>query len=124
MLRKARAKGFGGNIEYLQADITEIPLGDEIFDSVVCYSSFPHFQDKLRALTEIHRVMKGGGSLLVCHTSSRRHINEIHSQIPVVENDVLPDGNEMQLLLSAAGFSEIKIADDSESYLASAERPL
>ena len=123
MLKKAQAKGSDGNIDYLQADITEIPLHDEIFDSVVCYSSFPHFQDKPRALAEIKRVLKSGGRLLICHTSSRAIINGIHSQIPEVRNDVLPDSAEMRLLLSVAGFAGIKVEDNSESYLASAMRP-
>jgi len=123
MLRRARAKGFNGNIDYLCADVTNIPLGNEIFDSIVCYSSFPHFSDKSRDLTEMSQVIKRGGRLLICHTSSRASINEVHRQIPVVENDIIPDGDEMQSLLSAAGFVDIKIEDDSESYLASARKP-
>jgi len=122
MLRKARAKGFTGNIDYLHADVTNIPLRDEIFDVIVCHSSFPHFQDKPRALIEIRRVIKGGGRLLICHTSSRASINEIHRQIPAVKNDVLPDGDEMQGMLSTAGFVDIKIEDNSESYLACARK--
>ena len=123
MLKKARAKNFDGNIDYLQADITGIPLRDGMFDSVVCYSSFPHFRNKPGALAEIKRVMKGGGRLLICHTSSRAEINEIHSQIPVVRNDILPDSIGMLLLLRAAGFTAIKVEDNSDSYLASAEKP-
>jgi len=123
MLKLARAKGFSGNIDYLQADVTNIPLGDEIVDIVVCYSSFPHFQDKLGVLTEIKRVIKSGGRLLVCHTSSRATINEIHRQIPAVENDFLPGGDEMESMLSAAGFTAIKVGDNSDSYLASARKP-
>ncbi len=122
MLRRARAKGFNGNIDYLCADVTNIPLGNEIFDIIVCYSSFPHFQDKSRAVAEMNRVIKSGGRLLICHTSSRASINEIHRQIPTVENDIIPDGGEMQKILLRAGFIEIKI-DDSESYLASARKP-
>ena len=122
MLRRARAKGFNGNIDYLCADVTNIPLGNEIFDIIVCYSSFPHFQDKPGALAEMNRVIKRGGRLLICHTSSRASINEIHRQIPAVENDIIPDGGEMQIILLRAGFIEIKI-DDSESYLASARKP-
>jgi ubiquinone/menaquinone biosynthesis C-methylase UbiE len=122
MLKKARSKRFDGNIDYLQADIGEIPLTDGTFDSVVCYSSFPHFQDKPGALVEIKRVMKGGGKLVICHTSSRAHINEVHSQIPVVENDFLPDSIGMLVLLKAAGFTEIKVEDNRDSYLASAMR--
>jgi len=122
MLRRARAKGFNGDIDYLCADVTNIPLGNEIFDIIVCYSSFPHFQDKPEALAEMKRVIKRGGRLLICHTSSRARINEIHRQIPIVENDIIPDGDEMQNILLRAGFTDIKI-NDSESYLASARKP-
>ena len=123
MLKKARAKGFNGNIDYLCADITNIPLDDEIFDTVVCYSSFPHLQDKSRALAEINRVIKSGGKLFICHTSSRATINQIHRSIPVVQNDIIPDEDEVQMLLSIAGFTEISIDDTNESYLASARKP-
>jgi len=122
MLGRARAKGFNGNIDYLCAGVTNIPLRNEIFDVIVCYSSFPHFQDKSRALTEMSRVIKEGGRLLICHTSSRAKINEIHRQIPAVENDIIPDEGEMQNILLRTGFVDIKI-DDSESYLASARKP-
>ncbi len=60
-------------------------------------------------------------NLLICHTSSRASINEIHRQIPAVENDIIPEGGEMQIILLRAGFTDIKI-DDSESYLASARK--
>lgn len=122
MLKRARAKGFK-DIEYLLADVTSIPLGDEIFDAVVCYSSFPHFQDKPRALAEINRVTKSGGRLLICHTSSRAVVNQFHRQIPAVANDIIPDEHEMQLMLSRAGFTDIKIYDGKESYLARARKP-
>ena len=121
MLGRACTKGFNGDIDYLCADVTNIPLGNEIFDIIVCYSCFPHFQDKLRALAEMNRVIKRGGRLLICHTSSRASINEIHRQIPAVENDIIPEGGEMQIILLRAGFTDIKI-DDSESYLASARK--
>ena len=123
MLKRVMAKGFNGNIDYLCADVTDIPLDDEIFDTVVCYSSFPHFQDKPRALTEMNRVTKSGGKLFICHTSSRTIINQIHRQIPEVGNDTIPDEGEMQIMLSMAGFTEISIDDTNESYLASARKP-
>jgi len=122
MLKRARAKGFK-DIEYLLADVTSIPLGDEIFDAVVCYSSFPHFQDKPRALAEIKRVTKSGGRLLICHTSSRAVVNQLHRQIPAVANDIIPDEHEMQLMLSRAGFTDIRIEDGEENYLARARKP-
>jgi len=123
MLKKAQAKGFNGDIKYLCADVTNIPLNDEIFDAVVCYSSFPHFHNKPKALNEIKRVTRRGGRLLICHTSSRAAINEIHRTIPAVQNDIIPDKSEMQEMLLTAGFVNIKVEDDSESYLATATKP-
>jgi len=122
MLKKARAKRFNGNIDYLHADVTSMPLAKEIFDVVVCYSSFPHFQDKPRALSEVNRVLKKGGKLFICHTSSRAVINTIHRQVPILQNDIIPNEDEMQTMLSAAGFAGINICDNRYSYLASVNK--
>jgi len=124
MLKIARAKCFNGNIDYLCADVCDIPRDNETFHSVLCYSSFPHFQDKMGALAEIFRVTRSGGMLFICHTSSRDEINKIHRQIPVVQNDIIPDADEMHGLLMTAGFIDIKIEDDEDSYFASARKPL
>ena len=123
MLAKAMAKYSAENVEYLHADIMDIPVYEEMFDSVVCYSSFPHFQDKHKALTEIRRVMKPGGRVFVCHTSSRDHINGMHSTLPGVENDLLPAPDEMRMLYSNAGLTVVKIEENAESYLAVGEKP-
>ena len=122
MLRIARAKGFGDNVDYLQADVTASPLANQVFDTVVCYSTFPHFQDKPRALDQANRVLKQGGRLFICHTSGRNAINQIHRQIPTVANDLIPDEREMREMLSAAGFTGIEVSDEGDSYLASAAK--
>lgn len=120
MLKRARAKNFEGNIDYVCADITKTKFDDEFFHTVVCYSSFPHFHDKVKALLEIRRVLKKGGNLLICHTSSRSEINQIHQQISAVCNHLIPDEKEMRGLLSSAGFEGITILDEKNSYLAKA----
>ena len=123
MLLRAKAKGIDGNIDYLCADVMDIPLDGEIFDAIVCYSSFPHFQDKPKAFAEIYRVMKSGASMSICHTRNRAAINEIHRQTPAVSKDIIPGAGEMQLMLAAAGFTGIRIEDNSDSYFVSATKP-
>jgi ubiquinone/menaquinone biosynthesis C-methylase UbiE len=123
MLRRARAKGFNGNIEYLIADVARIPVCDNTFDVTVCYSCFPHFHDKLKALAEIKRVTRKDGRLFICHTSSRHEINAIHCQVPALADDLIPERDEMQRLLSTAGFVDIRIEEGSESYFVSARKP-
>jgi len=122
MLGRARAKGLGGNIDYICADVGRVPLPDEAVDSVVGYSCFPHFRDKPGALAEINRVLRRGGQLFICHTSSRASINRHHQCIAALANDTIPDGNDMRVMLLEAGFTGITI-DDGENYLASARKP-
>lgn len=123
MLHMSLMKHFKDTVIHLQGDIMCTPLASALFDSVVCYSSFPHFQDKLKALSEIARVLRRGGKLYVCHTSSRTAINEIHQHIPGIERDIIPDTEDMRKILSLAGFTDIDIDDGDDSYLASASKP-
>ncbi len=122
MLHKARRKSFDRVVAYLNADVTHIPLADGSVDSAVCYSSFPHFQDKPGAFAEIHRVIKRGGRLFICHSSGREAINGLHNGIPEVANDVIPGEREMRVILSEAGFVDVEIEDNCENYLCRALR--
>lgn len=117
MLRRARAKSFNGVVDFLNADVSCIPLLEASVDSVVCYSSFPHFQDKEKALAEMYRVIKRGGRLFICHSSSREAINGLHNGIPEVAHDVIPEEWEMREMLSEFGFADIVIEDNCENYL-------
>ncbi|MFC1967272.1 class I SAM-dependent methyltransferase [Chloroflexota bacterium] len=123
MLDIARGKGFQGNIRYLCADIDNSGLPAKSFDAVVCYSVFPHFDNKPKILREINRILKPGGGLFVCHTSSRNIINDIHRQLPEVCDHLLPENDAMHELMSNADFVHITISDGDESYLASARKP-
>jgi len=122
MLKKAKEKGFKGNIEYVDADVTGVPLPDVVFDAVVCYASFPHFKDKAKALIEISRLLKKGGWMFICHTASRAKINERHRKKAALANDLIPDSDEMRAMLALAGFEDVNILETEESYLASARK--
>jgi ubiquinone/menaquinone biosynthesis C-methylase UbiE len=122
MLKMARAKGFTGNIQFLCADIENSRLADNSFDAVVCYSVFPHFRDKPKALREIHRLLKKDGRLYICHTSSRQAINEIHRSTPEVCDHIFPENDDTRRMLSEAGFGNIDISDGAEDYVVSARK--
>jgi ubiquinone/menaquinone biosynthesis C-methylase UbiE len=122
MLKVAQAKGFQGNLTFLCADIMQSGLADESFNAVVCYSVFPHFHDKPGALREIYRLLKTGGRLFICHTSSRREINEIHRALAEVCNHLIPENEDMRKMLSGGGFKDITIDDGKDSYLVTAAK--
>ena len=121
MLQRARFKNQEDNLNYLQATAEQIPLLKETFDLAICYASFPHFANKARALSEIARVLKQGGRLIICHTEDRQTINQLHQSIGgAVKHDMIPDAAKMRLLLSSAGMVNINIQDSANSYLATA----
>ncbi len=124
MLEMSKNKCFKGNIEYLCADIADTGIDDGTFDCIVCYSSFPHFQDKPKALREMNRLLKHGGLLSICHSSSRETINNIHRDLPQVCHDLIPDREEMMHIIAGAGFRSIQIEDIAESYCVSAVKDL
>jgi ubiquinone/menaquinone biosynthesis C-methylase UbiE len=120
MLKVTKQKKFQGNIRYLCADIEETRLPGASFDAVVCYSVFPHFKDKLKALKEIYRLLQPEGRLFIGHTSSREFINNIHRNIPEVCDHLLPESAEMHRMLAEAGFTGIMIDEGESDYLAQA----
>ncbi|MDD5190824.1 MAG: methyltransferase domain-containing protein [Dehalococcoidales bacterium] len=119
MLAQAKMKYPRPNIKYICGSVEEIPLNDRVCEAVICYSSFPHFQDKALALREMKRVLKSGGVLYIAHSSNREHINHIHSRIEAARHDLLPDAMEMTQLLLKAGFTGVKVSETPESYTAS-----
>lgn len=116
MLKRAKIKGYSA--AYVQGDAHHLPLRDEIFDWVICNGVFPHFIDKSRALAEIRRVLRKGGQLIICHTSSRQAINEFHRSIGgAVANDIIPDAEEVRRLIRGAGLNRTVIREEPDLYL-------
>ncbi|MBN1692595.1 MAG: methyltransferase domain-containing protein [Dehalococcoidales bacterium] len=122
MLKIAKTKGFKGKISYLCTDIENNRLADNSFDAVVCYSVFPHFNDKVKAFKEIYRLLKKGGNLFICHTSSRQAINEVHQSIPEVCNHLFPENEDTRRMLSEVGFEDIIINDGKDNYMVIARK--
>jgi len=49
----------------LRASLPTLPFADETFDLVTCFLVMPHVPDDRRALTELARVLKPGGTLAI-----------------------------------------------------------
>ena len=49
----------------LRASLPVLPFADETFDLVTCFLVMPHVPDDRRALTELARVLKPGGTLAI-----------------------------------------------------------
>ncbi|WP_152050477.1 class I SAM-dependent methyltransferase [Tautonia marina] len=49
----------------VQGDSEHLPFASGSFDVVTCANSFHHYPDQQRAVTEMHRVLKPGGRLML-----------------------------------------------------------
>jgi SAM-dependent methyltransferase len=61
-VERARARGVG---EVIQCSVTSLPVADGSFDLAVCLDVIEHIEDEHGALTELYRVVRPGGGLLV-----------------------------------------------------------
>ena len=52
------------NLDFV-SDITNMPIEDEYFDSVLCVEVLEHVPDPIKAIKEINRVTKKGGHLIL-----------------------------------------------------------
>ena len=123
MLSRAQAKNFPPVVRFAQADVVAIPLEHNSVDVAICNSAFPHFDDKIRALREIARVLRQGGRLVICHTMSRQALNQLHRSIgDIVANDLLPDELEVRELMRQAGLKITHFEDGPDRYLVIGEK--
>jgi ubiquinone/menaquinone biosynthesis C-methylase UbiE len=55
------AKKEGVTVRFIHGSASDIPLEDGFFDLIVCRAAFKNFSEPLKALNEMHRVLKPGG---------------------------------------------------------------
>jgi ubiquinone/menaquinone biosynthesis C-methylase UbiE len=73
------------NIEFTRADLAApLRLPDASFDAVVSFETIEHVRDQRRMLSEFHRLLKPGGTLIVSSpdrdiiTGKAQEVNEFH----------------------------------------------
>ncbi len=65
MLEIAKDK-LGAKAELTVGDAENLPYVDDFFEAIVCVESFHHYPNPKQALYEINRVLKPGGTLILC----------------------------------------------------------
>jgi SAM-dependent methyltransferase len=68
MLRRARSRVASGRVSFTAADLTRLPYADASFDAVTCGWVLEHLPDPRPGLTELARVLRPGGKLLLMCT--------------------------------------------------------
>ncbi len=66
---KVEKKGFSGKIDLKQGDSENIPFGDNLFDVAMVAFGVRNFADPLKGLSEMRRVIRDGGMIMVLEFS-------------------------------------------------------
>lgn len=114
MIRIAEGKFHCENVFFMARDVFTADLPPFAFNVVICYSVFPHFDNKRNAVNQLVRYLRVGGTLAICHSQGRDAINNIHKTAsPIVADDNLPPALVVADYLIAAG-CEISTQIDTE----------
>lgn len=117
MIDKNRELHNDSRIEFLVRSVEKTGLSCGSLDAAICFSCFPHFDNKAGTLAEINRILKEGGSLTIAHFDSAEEINNRHSKHMSVKHDHLPPETAMRSLLEQAGFAIGAFLDEPGFYL-------
>ncbi len=87
---KRLAEREGITCEFVVRGAEDLPYTDGYFDKIVCSSSLEHFGDDIKALNEMHRVLKPDGSVVLTTDSFTYPISDelkdMHRKIAHVVN--------------------------------------
>jgi demethylmenaquinone methyltransferase/2-methoxy-6-polyprenyl-1,4-benzoquinol methylase len=124
MIDVARKKFADTGVNFIHGDALEHPFDDDTFDHIICYSVFPHFDDKPLAIARLAKKLKPGGFLSILHSASKEKINgvHVHTSSMDIKSDNLPPAQALVTCARDNGLREEIVIDNTEMYFFGARR--
>ena len=102
--------------EILQANVMDLPFGNDVFDLITAFETIYFWLDILEAFKQVHRVLKPNGTFMIC--------NEVNGENPKDENWTkiingmkIYNSEQIRKPLESAGFIDIKIDKNRKNWL-------
>ena len=104
MLRRAKrlnAEGLRrGVVDLRLAPVEDLPNFDEPFDKILAVNAMVFWREPVSRLEELRRLLRSGGLIAVAHQPRGPGVSD---------GDSAAKGREMEVALSQAGFSEVRL---------------
>ena len=85
--KEEAAKSGITNIQFINGYVDEIPFDDEYFDIVFTSNAFHHFTEMEKPFSEMHRVLKRGGQLVIKDMeATEENLREIEDKIETMRD--------------------------------------
>ena len=86
---RRNAKDAGVAVEFEQGNAAALPMGDGTVDFVVCRAAFKNFSEPVKALKEMKRVLRTGGTALLIDMRRDASLAEINRYVDELGVNVL-----------------------------------
>jgi ubiquinone/menaquinone biosynthesis C-methylase UbiE len=80
-LARKNAAQAGVNPEFLEGNVSAMPFKDDSFDLLVCRAAFKNFSEPEKALAEMYRVLRPGGTGLIIDLRRDTSMPEIRKYV-------------------------------------------
>ncbi len=91
-IARRNAAEVGVDIDFQQGSVAAMPFADATFDFIICTAAFKNFHEPDKALAEMHRVLKPGGTARIVdmdRNASNAEFDELVRQMGVRGGEAL-----------------------------------
>ena len=104
------------HVETILADVRDLSLPEGSIDVVFINACYPNIVDKIGAFTNISRMIKPEGYIVISHPLGKGFIDSLKESIPFPLDD-FPDEQEADALLKPFGFKIENFIDEPQLYI-------
>lgn len=80
-IEKDNAKEANVSVDFKEGNASNLPCEDNFMDFIVCSAAFKNFKEPVKALREMHRVLKQGGTSLIIDMNHESTAEDIENEV-------------------------------------------
>jgi SAM-dependent methyltransferase len=112
--RRQQADANIGNVEWRQADVTQLPFNDGEFDLVTCKAMLHHVAEPAVVIAEMRRVCRQGGYVVATDVTPSPEKSAAANAIEILRDPShaqFPTTEELRAIGAAVGLTEVVVHD-------------
>lgn len=80
-IEKNNAEEANVYVDFKEGNASDLPCKDDSFDFIICSAAFKNFKEPVKALREMHRVLKPGGTSLIIDMNHESTAEDIENEV-------------------------------------------
>jgi ubiquinone/menaquinone biosynthesis C-methylase UbiE len=84
-IARKNARQAGVAVEFREGNVSSLPFADATFDFIICQAAFKNFSQPDKALNEMFRVLRPGGTALIQDMNRDTTASDIHEEVQRME---------------------------------------